>query len=681
MNNDERKRAVCGIAGLIELSSERKPDLLTLRKMAHAIVHRGPNEEGFFVEPRVGLAHRRLSIVGLADGQQPMFNEDGSVVVVFNGEIFDYPELRDELRAKGHIFRTHSDTECLVHLWEEMGEKMFDRLRGQFAFCIYDRKEQTIILARDRIGICPLHWARRGDTFYFGSEIKAILASGEVEAKPDIKGVDHIFTYLAMATRRTMFEGISSLLPGTYLKIKLRPHGQSADITERMYFDVDFPDQGDEYNPPEKKAKEEFAELFTKAVNIRLRADVPVVAYLSGGVDSTAVAATISKIRGESVPTFTIQIAHEGFDETDRALLAAKTIGAKPTIVTLRGEDLAVAYPELVRASDCAVVDTSSAALLCLAKEVHRQGFRVTITGEGADEALAGYPWFKATRLLRMLDVGGLPVSAGVRRLFFNAIGGKVPWSRVQKTWDLIGGRHAFNDLYGFIAMSRSFFYKPETWAALDGHIAYEDMAINRERAKKWHPLNRALYLGYKTMLPGLLMNHKGDRPAMNSSVEGRFPFLDEDVQRYCTRIHPRFKLRGIWRDKHLLRIFASDLLPSEIANRPKAIFRAPFATTFFDNPPEYIKQLLTRESMERTGLFDVDQVLFQHQNFRKLRMAKKLSMEMGLTAVMSTQLWHHLYLGGGLCDLPTWTPPPVDESKPAVVRKPMAEAGSAVAS
>lgn len=670
---------MCGIAGVIELASERKPDLLVLRKMAQAIEHRGPNEEGFYIEPGVGLAHRRLSIVGLADGQQPMFNEDGSVVVIFNGEIFDYPELRDELRAKGHVFRTHSDTECLVHLWEEMGEKMFDRLKGQFAFCLYDRREKTILLARDRIGICPLHWARRGDTLYFGSEIKAILASGQVEAKADIKGIDHIFTYLAMATRRTMFEGISSLLPGTYMKIRLRPNGQTADIAERTYYDIDFPDWGDEYNPSEKRAKEEFGDLFTKAVNIRLRADVPVVAYLSGGVDSTAVAATISKIRGESVPTFTIQIAHEGFDETDRALLAARTIGAKPTIVTLRGGDLVQAYPELVRASDCAVVDTSSAALLCLAKEVHRQGFRVTLTGEGADEALAGYPWFKATRLLRMLDVGGLPVSAAVRRVFFSMMAPNIPWSRVKKTWEIIGGRHAFNDLYGMIAMSRFHFYKPETWSAIDGHIAYEDMAINRERVQKWHPVNRALYLGYKTMLPGLLMNHKGDRPAMNSSVEGRFPFLDEDVQQYCSQIHPRFKLRGIWRDKHLLRIFASDLLPGAIANRPKAIFRAPFANTFFDNPPEYIKQLLTRESMERTGLFEADQVLYQHENFRRLRLGRRLSIEMGLTAVMSTQLWHHTYLGGGLCELPTWSPPAVDESKPAVVRSPPATAAVAV--
>lgn len=664
---------MCGIAGIIELDGGRTPDLLTLRRMAQAIVHRGPDEEGFYLEPGVGLASRRLSIVGLADGQQPMFNEDGSVVVVFNGELFDYPELREELKAKGHVFRTHADTEILVHLWEEMGEAMVDRLRGQFSFCLFDRKQRVVMLVRDRIGICPLHWARRGDTFYFGSEIKALLASGQIEPKMDIRGADHIFTYFAMATRRTMFEGVSSLLPGSYLRIKFRPNGQVADINERIYWDLDFPDEGEEHRPSARQATEEFRELFFDAVRIRLRADVPVVSYLSGGVDSTAVAATVTKLRGESVPTFTIQIADPKLDETERALMAARTIGSKPTVVTLHGRDIAEAYPQLVRASDCPVVDTSSAAMLCLAREVHRQGFRVALTGEGADEALAGYPWFKANRLLRMFDIGGLPVSVGIRRAFLKIASPNIPWQRVKRVWGLIGGPHAYNDLYGMMTMSRMLYYRPETWQALDGHIAYQDMVMNLDRVKRWHPLNRALYLGYKTMLPGLLMNHKGDRPAMNSSVETRYPFLDERLVEYCARVHPSFKLRGIWRDKHLLRLFASELLPTQISNRPKAIFRAPFGTTFFDDPPEYIDQLLSRESMERTGLFDADSVIQYRENFRthSWGFGKRLSIEMGLTAVMATQLWLHTYFGGGLCHLPVWTAPPVDESTPPVIRRP----------
>jgi asparagine synthase (glutamine-hydrolysing) len=666
---------VCGIAGIVDLRGERPIDLAALRRMAAAIVHRGPDEEGFFVDAGVGLASRRLSIVGLADGQQPMFNETGSVVVVFNGELFDYPERKAELAARGHEFRTHSDTELLVHLWEELGEGMFERLRGQYAFALFDRESRTLILARDRVGICPLHWARRGDALYFGSEIKAILASGRIEARADVRGVDHIFTFFAMATRRTAFEGVSSLLPGSYLKIQFRDDARPAAVQERIHWDLDFPDRGDEYNPPMRRAVAEFREVFFEAVDLRLRADVPVVAYLSGGVDSTSVAAAVQNIRGESAPTFTIQIASPNLDETDRALLAARTIGARPTIVRCSSEEISAAYPALVAAAEAPVMDTSCAALLCLAREVHRQGFRAAVTGEGADEALCGYPWYKTNRLLRLLDVGRFRPSNVVRRAFLKVTAPQIPWSNVERIQELIGGPHACMDIYGLVSLSRSLFYRPETYEAIGGHIAYEDLVLNLDRLARWHPLNQSLYLGYKTMLPGLLMNHKGDRPAMHSSVETRYPFLDERVVEFCSRIHPRYKLRGLTRDKHVLRLMAAEMLPGEIANRPKAMFRAPFANTFFSNPPPFVEELLSEESLRRTGYFDPARVRTYRESFGGYRWSggRRLTIEMGLTGVMATQLWHHLFLGGGLCHLPAWTAPSVDLRRPPVVRRPAA--------
>jgi asparagine synthase (glutamine-hydrolysing) len=662
---------MCGIAGFIDLAHRFDPDLTTLRRMAAAIVHRGPDEEGFFVEPGVALASRRLSIVDLADGQQPMFNEDGSVVVVFNGELFDYPEVRADLIARGHVFRTSSDTEILVHLWEEFGEGMIGRLRGQFAFALFDRRQRTVILARDRVGICPLHYSRQGDRLYFGSEIKAILASGKVSARPDLRGVDHIFTYFAMASRRTAFDAISAVMPGSFLRISLQESGRAGSVKEVTYWEIDFPDQGEELSPTTAQAVEGLAEVFEEAVRIRLRADVPVVSYLSGGVDSTTVAAQIRRIRGSSVPTFTIRIADPALDETDRALLAARTIGSQPTIITLDGPAIANAYPELVQAADSPVVDTSSAAMLCLAKEVHRQGFRVAMTGEGADEALAGYPWFKANRLLRLLDRGRFRPSMAIRRAFLSASSSGVPWESARRTIESAGGPYAYNDVYGMMTMSRRMFFLPETFEAIGGHLAYEDLSLNYDRIKRWHPVNQGLYLGYKTMLPGLLMNHKGDRPAMNSSVETRYPFLDNKFIDYCRLLHPRFKLRGLTRDKHLLRLFASTMLPSAIADRPKAMFRAPFASTFFADPADYVSQLLSRESLAKTGLFDVDAVIRCRDEYSRHRWVggRRLSMEMGLTAVMATQLWHHTFLGGGLCDLASWTPKPVDWSRPPVIR------------
>lgn len=663
---------VCGIAGIVDLRGERSVNEEDLRSMAMALVHRGPDEEGFFVEPGVGLASRRLSIIGLVDGKQPISNEDDSVVVVANGELFDYLELRAELEAKGHVFRTHSDTEVIVHLWEEMGEGLFERLRGQFAIAVYDRRNRTLVLGRDRAGICPLHWSRQDDLLLFGSEIKAILASGRVEPKVDMRGIDHVFTFMAMGTRRTAFEGISSLLPGTYLRVQFRGSGQLADVAEKRYWDIDFPDNGEEYNPPTKKAVEELREIFLDAVRLRLRADVPVVSYLSGGVDSATVGAAITKVRGECVPTFTIQIGDPALDETAPARVAARAIGTEPILVPVGHREVAGAYPRIIQAADCPVVDTSCAANLLLAQAVHEHGYRVALTGEGADEALAGYPWYKANRLLGLLDFGTYKVSLGLRRAYLRLARPDVPWSRAKRVMEMAGGPAAYNDLYAMTSLARHLFYRPETFAALKDTVAYDDLGFDLDRIKRWSPLNRALYLGYKVMLCGLLLNHKGDRPAMHSSVETRYPFLDEKFIEYCAKLHPRWKIRGLAKDKHLLRQFASELLPREVAMRPKKIFHAPFATSFFTEPPAYVDQLLSRESLERTGYFDADAVLSHRESYHRTRWGtgRRLTVETGLTAVMATQLWHHIYLGGGLCELPAWTPPVVEERRPHFLRR-----------
>lgn len=632
-----------------------------LANMAAAIRHRGPDEDGFLIRPGVGLASRRLSIIGLNDGRQPIFNEDQTVAVVFNGEFFDYPEKRAALEERGHTFRTSADTEILVHLWEEHGEGIFEHLRGQFCFALFDMKKNLLILGRDRLGICPLHWARRGDKLYFGSEIKAIFASGEVEPEPDPRGIDHIFTFFAMATRRTAFKDVQAVHPASYLRIQLRPHGQLADVVEKTYWDLDFPDQGSEYDPTDSsKLIEEFQDVFNHAVSIRLRADVPVVGYLSGGVDSTSVVATASKLRGAPIPTFTIKIDSPKLDETDRALMAARVVGSDPTVITCDGAAIANAYPKLIVAAEAPVMDTSCSALYCLAAEVRRQGYKVALTGEGADEALAGYPWFKTNRLLRLLDRGNFRPSNAIRKTFLKLTAPHIPWSNVEKIQQLIGGPHACMDLYGLVSLSRSRFYTPEMYDSMDGHIAYEDLQLNLDRLKHWHPINQSLYLGYKTMLPGLLMNHKGDRPAMHNSVETRYPFLDEDFVDFCAKVHPRWKLRGLRRDKHLLRTVASKMLPKEISSRPKAMFRAPFANTFFEQPPAFVDQLLSEESLRQTGYFDVRKVQHFRETYQQYRWGsgKRLTIEMGLTGVMATQLWHHTFFGGGLCDLPAWTAP-----------------------
>lgn len=648
---------MCGIAGIIDLAGQRDIGPRELAAMARAITHRGPDEEGFLIRPGLGLASRRLSIVGLADGQQPVFSEDGEVAVVYNGELFDHPEQRQRLEALGHRFRTGCDTEVLVHLWRQHGRGMLDHLRGQFAFALVDFKQRVLILARDQLGICPLYWARRDGKLYFGSEIKALLASGQVRAELDPKALDHVFSFFALGTRRTMFDGVSALLPGTFLEIQLPAADRPAEVAEHRYWKLGFPDEGEEMRGTSEALAEEFGGILQEAIRLRLRAEVPVVSYLSGGVDSTIVALLASRELQRPIPTFTIRIRHPKLDETDRALLAARRIGSTPTIITCGEEEIAAGYRDLVIASECPVVDTSSAAIYQLATAVRNAGYKVALSGEGADEALAGYPWFKANRLIAPLDrIGG--IADGWRKAMFGRASHH-PWSRYQERYRQMGGYHATSDLYAACSLSGDGVYSKDFENRLEGHTATEDLDLDLDEMKRWHPLNRSLHLGYQVMLPGLLMTHKGDRPAMANSVETRFPFLDLKLVEFCARLAPEFKLRSLRRDKDLLRTFAGRHLPPEIAQRPKSIFRARYSGSFLDPEPEFVRQLLSEESLKKTGCFDpvkVHKIRDRLKNYPR-RLPPHMGWEVSFVGVLATQMWHHLFLGGGLCELDSWSP------------------------
>jgi asparagine synthase (glutamine-hydrolysing) len=654
---------MCGIAGIIDLTGRRQPDMAALQRMAQALWHRGPDDDGFLVRPGFGFANRRLSIVGLGDGRQPIFNEDGSVAVVYNGELFDYPERKAELQAKGHVFRTHTDTELIVHLYEEYGEGDFEQLRGQFAIALVDFSKRAVYLARDRVGICPLHWSQQGDWVYFGSEIKALLAGG-VAAEADPRGLDQLFTFFAMGTRRTMFQGVQALLPGHFLRMQFRQDGRPAEIVERQYWDLDFPDAGQEENPHnEARLVDAFEEKFRRAVEIRLRADVPVVGYLSGGVDSAYVLATASRLRGRPLPSFTIQVPGKGLDETTDALFTARAIGSLPTILRSDSSVIASTYPKLIASADCPVIDTSCAALWRLSQEVHDQGYKVALTGEGSDEAFAGYIWFKLRKLSYFMDVGGYKGSDAFNRLFRMRMAPHTSSAELKRIDDMMGRAHAQTLLYHLVAQSRDRYFSAGLKDRLGDYVAYDDVPIDGERVRRWSPLNQSLYYGYKIHLPGLLLNHKGDRVAMANSVETRYPFLDEDVISFVSKLHPRWKLRGLTRDKYLLRQAAARVLPKEAAFRKKGMFRAPLAESFFVNPPAYVRQLMSPEALRRTGYFDPQAVLRDYDAIAAGQGGSiSTFLKMGLTGVLSTQLWHHLYLGGGLCELPENAPrPPVE--------------------
>ncbi|MFL6543334.1 MAG: asparagine synthase (glutamine-hydrolyzing) [Chthoniobacterales bacterium] len=653
---------MCGIAGMIDLAGQRPLPEGSIQRMARALLHRGPDEEGFLIRPGLGLASRRLSIVGLADGQQPIFNEDRSVSVVFNGELFDYVERREELRARGHRFATHCDTEIIPHLWEDHAADMWERLRGQFAIALWDDRRRQLQLGRDRFGIAPLFWTRQNDWLLFASEIKGLLASGMVPARPDRRGIDHVFTFSAVPGPRTCFEGIQLLTAGHCLTISpANGNGASAVVQERAFWEMDFPDEGsEEWGHDPKRLVDDFENLLLQAVEERLRADVPVGAYLSGGVDSSMIVALACHLKGPAINTYTVRVHEPELDELDAATLSARHIGAKPPIVQdFRDEDALATYPKLITAAEAPVIDTACAALLQLSGKVHSCGQKVVLTGEGADEWLVGYPWYKAAKLMGFLDlIPGMGLSHVARKAYLRA--NKVPhfpdaWrSEVENS---VGGPNAWIDAYGMLAISKLRFYSESMHDAIGETNPWTELNFPVERAKRWAPLHRGVWIAARVLLAGHLLQAKGDRVAMHSSVEVRYPFLDEDVFDFLAKLHPRWRLRG-FKDKHLLRLLAERWVPKSVARRHKVIFRAPLDSFHMEPEPPFVAQLLSEESLRKTGYFDPAAVARWRTDFRKMRTGSlpRLSVEMGLMAVAATQLWHHLFMGGGLAELPEWS-------------------------
>jgi asparagine synthase (glutamine-hydrolysing) len=483
------------------------------------------------------------------------------------------------------------------------------------------------------------------------------LASGLVPARPDRRGLNHVFTFFANPGPVTCFEGVRSLLPGQYLRVNLGSDARPEDLQSRFYWQIDFPDRGREEDGDAKTVVDRFEQVLMGAVERRLRADVPVVSYLSGGVDSSQVVVMASKALGRPIPTFTISITDPSLNEESEAALVAHQVGSESVVVPFGGPEVMAVYPELIRTAEVPVIDTACAALLELAKAVHAHGFKVALTGEGSDEYLAGYPWFKLHRVMSALDVApGLWLSQRVRRGVLRLAGlPRFPWPIVRRNAAAVGGYNAWLDVYGMMSLSRLLFYSDEMKEEVGNHVAYEDLGLDTARMARWHPLNRALALGSRVMLAGMLLSSKGDRVAMHSSVETRYPFLDEEVVSFLARLHPRWKLHGL-RDKYVLRLLAERWLPKAIAWRRKAMFRAPMDAFHLEDAPPFVDQLLSDEALRKTGYFDPAAV---HRWRAKLPTMKpksgpRTAVEMGLVGVTATQLWHQVFVDPSLAEVPS---------------------------
>lgn len=637
---------MCGIAGIVDAQSVPADREGLVRRMLGAIRHRGPDQFGLFVDRRAALGHARLSIIDLIGGQQPIANEDDTLWIVFSGEIFNYVELRAELETRGHRFATRTDTEVIVHLYEELGPDCLSRFNGQFAIAIWDTRRQALLLARDRLGVRPLFYTRVGQALLFASEIKSLFCDARVRREIDPISLDQTFTYWAPLSPRSAFRDVFEIPPGHYLL------AQGGDQAIKPYWTLDFHPAADSGGESTSALVDEFRSLLVDAVRIRLRADVPVGAYVSGGLDSSTIASVVRRFTSNRLSTFSIAFDDANFDESAFQQRMAGELGTEHQVVHATHAQIGQAFPDVVWHAEVPLMRTAPAPMFLLSQLVRRSGYKVVLTGEGADEFLCGYDIFKEDKVRRFWarqpdsrwrslllqrlyqDIARLSESTGA----FLAAFFKDRLTEVECPWysHLIRWRNS--------RRSCRFFSAGMAAGSVGGPDEHLRSVPLPRRFGEWSPTERAQYWEITTFLSPYLLSSQGDRMAMAHSVEGRHPFLDHRMVELASRLPSRMKLR-VLRDKHILRAASRDWLPAEIRQRPKRPYRAPIHRSFFGGPTlEYVDTLLSERMVAHVGVFEPNAVT---QLVTRSRAGAALGEtdEMALAGILSTQLLHHQFV------------------------------------
>ncbi len=637
---------MCGIAGVMTADGE-VPSPAALNGMIRMIRHRGPDESGVHVEPCVGLAHARLSIIDLAGGSQPMRNEDSSLWITFNGEIFNYLELREDLIKKGHAFATNSDTEVILHLYEEKGEDCVTYLNGQWAFAIWDRNRRRLFLSRDRLGIRPLFYTWAGKNLVFGSEMKALFVYPEVRRELDLNGLDEIFTYWCTIPPRTVFRGVFELPPGNSMVV------EAGRVTVRPYWDLEYQDDcGAVDAAKESDYADRLLDLLIDATRIRLRADVPVGAYLSGGLDSTLTTALIKKFTDTRLRSFSVSFDDAEFDESPYQREAVRFLDTDHREVRCTSAQIGALLPEVVWHTEKPILRTAPAPLYLLSKLVRDSGYKVVITGEGSDEILGGYDIFKEAKIRRFWRA---QPNSHMRPLLLRRL---YPYlDNIQSQPDAY--RKAFFHVQVDPALEAFFshiprwqltarlkgFFSDSVRAELGADNCYAAIAAALPRSySSWQSFCQAQYLETKYLLPGYILSSQGDRVAMAHAVEGRFPFLDYRVVEFASKLPVSLKMK-VLDEKYLLRRCARNLIPTSVQTRRKQPYRAPEGASLLDAAAgEYVAELLSPTRIRRDGIFDPQPVEKLLNKFRR-GAAIGIKDNMSLVGIVSTQLLVHQYI------------------------------------
>jgi asparagine synthase (glutamine-hydrolysing) len=637
---------MCGLTGILNLKEPKPVDEELLCRMLGAIRYRGPDESGIYIDPYIGMGHNRLSIIGLEGGGQPIGNEDGSQWIIYNGEVFNYIELKASLVKKGHRFVTETDTEVVLHLYEDLGPSCLEQLNGQFAIAIWDARKKELFLARDRVGIRPLYYTQTDDKFLFASEIKSIFMDPSITRAIDPKTLHHIFTFWTTITPNTIFENVFELPPGHYMVVK------DGRLTCKAFWTIPY------YGPEEiwqgsfAEACEALKALLLDAVRIRLRADVPVGAYLSGGLDSSITTSLIARHFNNRLKTFSIGFEERNFDESPYQKEMVSFLGTHHRQTLATNETIRDQFADVVWHSEKPLLRTAPVPLYLLSRLVRDNDFKVVLTGEGADEVFGGYNIFKEAKIRQFW---GKHPDSNLRPLL------------LQKLYPYIFKNPARGRafLFGFYAVkpadlddpffshrirwnntgkNRSFFAESVTSRISDHQLLAEIEARLPAGFGARDVLSRAQFLEMDIFLSNYLLSSQGDRPAMAHSLEIRLPFLDYRVIDFAFRMPPHWKINGL-NEKYLLKKSFKGLIPDAVRNRAKQPYRAPIREVFFGNrPSDYVDEMLSGSALKKAGLFNEKKVDRLLAKYRKGGQDSEVQ-NMAVVGILSTQLVHHQFI------------------------------------